>query len=369
MSRSRILFGLLLAALLGGAGGCGGERAATVAKYVESREVMSTVATLTLIASDPAEAGAAMEAGFAFLDSVDAWMSAHRSGTAIDRVNRLAVASPVPVDTASLHVLAAARDYARLTGGAFDVTVGPLLELWRRCAREQRWPPDDTLAAVRARAGSEKLLIDVPAGTVAFAAAGMRVDLGGIAKGYGIDGALAAVRAAGARAGIVEVGGDLRCFGEIPGALIGREPREMRDGLWSTESVAARELRPWPLGLQSPFGEVLLGRIELTDRALATSGHYRRYATIAGRRVSHIVDPRSGLPVEDPAGVSVIAGSCLAADALATAISVLGVERGLALAESLPGVEALIVTGEMSAPELRATSGFPALVARNSGRP
>lgn len=342
-----------------------------VHKYIESREVMGTLATITLVASDDALAAAAMDSAFACLDEVNARMNPYAEESEIFAVNAGADTQPVAVSEMTFRVLAEAERYSKLSGGAFDVTVGPLLSLWKSSAQANRLPTEEELAAARKRCGTMNVKLDLDAHTVSFGFAGMRVDLGGIAKGFAIDGAAGAARAVGITAGIVEVGGDLACFGEIPRSLVGHQAREpvhgdrapAFGGLLRSDAVAVDTLTAWPLGVQSPFADELLGKIRVPAGAVATSGHYQRYVTIAGRRFSHIVDPRTGWPVESPASVTVLAPDALAADALATAITVLGARAGLALAENLAGVEALIVAGEAAAPQIFKTTGFPRMEA------
>lgn len=362
----------------------------TVEKFVETRAVMSTLATITLISNSSARAVEATEAGFAALDSVVALMNAHAAQGDLAQVNASAGRRAVPVAPATFAVLQQALAISSQSGGAFDVTVGPLIALWRRCAEEQRLPTDRELETARSRTGYQQVELDTLGRTVRYAAAGMRIDLGGIAKGYAIDRAVAAIRASGIEDGIVEVGGDLRCFGQIPAALVGRSatlpvrtlrrraadagapesrsaplgdvPDGFFPGLRRTEKVSLESRQAWPLGVQDPFGEELLGKMRVPAGGVATSGHYRRYTEIQGQRYSHIIDPRTGQPVADPASVTVVAPDALTADALATALTVLGAQAGLALAESLPEVEALIIAGRPAAPELAATSGFPEIL-------
>lgn len=355
------------------------DKGPTAEKFVESRNVMGTWATLTIIAGGGKQAVRAMDAAYAALDSVNSQMSAYLEGTDISRLN---AGETVLVSDATFFVLNEALRYSQISGGAFDVTVGPLLQLWRAGAKNDRLPSEAELNAALALVGPDKLELDRETKTVRLPAEGMRVDLGGIAKGFGIDRAAAALRREGVGAGIVEVGGDLYCFGGIPAGLIGLQPtlpvRALRKktpltspsadggdsqvtfaGIRRTESVPSTDLRPWPLGLQSPFGETLLGKIQQPGGAVATSGHYRRYCTIEGKNYSHIIDARTGQPVAAPASTTVIAPNAMTADALATAITALGAEAGLALAESIPGVEALVIEGTADAPELLTTSGFP----------
>lgn len=357
----------------------------TVEKFVETREVMGTWATVTLVAAKGERAVVASDAAFAALDSVNALMSPRRETSEIYALNDRGAREPVRVSPPTFMVLEQALRMCTLSAGAFDVTVGPLIALWQEHGRAGTAPADAEIAAARALVGPEQIILDAAAGTAALRTPGARVDLGGIAKGHAIDLAVAAIRRAGVESGIVEVGGDLRCFGAIPSALIGREadqpvralrtPRPLKpraeqgaggdqdvfQGLRRSEGAPPNDPRPWPLGVQDPFAERVMGRIRVGELAVATSGHYRRFVTIGGRRYSHILDPRTGLPVEDPASVTVIAASAIEADGLATAVTVLGAARGLALAESLPGVEALIVTGTAADPRVTKTSGFPEL--------
>ncbi len=384
-----LLGGVLAASILGAAAGlCGcqpAEQGPTAEKYVETRDLMGTWATVTLITGSGQRAVAASEAAFAALDSVAALMNPRWETSEIHALNERGAREPVHLSPATLTVLEQSLRMAALSDGAFDVTVGPLIALWQEHGRQGTLPRDEELAAALALVGPDKIGLDPAAATAVLRRPGASVDLGGIAKGYAIDRAIEAIRRAGVASGIVEVGGDLRCIGAIPAGLIGRDAslpmRTMRNrpakprpegagadgrpavfqGLRRSEAAPLADPRPWPLGLQDPFAERIMGRIRVADAAVATSGHYRRFVSIGGQRFSHILDPRTGRPVEDPASVTVVAGTALLADGLATAITVLGLERGLALAESLPDVEALIVAGSSENPRQAATSGFPAL--------
>jgi thiamine biosynthesis lipoprotein len=165
----------------------------------------------------------------------------------------------------------------------------------------------------------------------------VRVDLGGIAKGYAVDKAIEAMREARVAGGMVDVGGDLRCFGRPPAG------------------------QTWSVQVRDPFASGVLGKFQLKGSAVCTSGGYTRFVEIDGRRYGHIVDPRTGLPVDHVASVTVVAPTALAADVWATALSVHG-QRGL---EMLPeGAEALLVTGNASAPKLVGNGRFPAAIQR-----
>ncbi|MHC4789125.1 MAG: FAD:protein FMN transferase [Planctomycetota bacterium] len=219
----------------------------------------------------------------------------------------------------TLRVLRKSVAMYELSGGAFDVTYAPLRSLWRRAQREGRMPDRAALERALVAVGSGKLVFED--GGVQFAVEGMEVDLGGIAKGYAIDLAAEALRQAGARAGIVDIGGDLRLFG-LP------EPGGR-----------------WRISVRRPPGVERDWVLAVGPCAVATSGEYARGFRIGDRWLSHIVDPRTGRSVERMLSATVVAADAMSADALATAVSVLGEEEGGALVDSLPGVECMIMIG------------------------
>jgi len=348
---------------------------------------MGTLATITVIAKDGKQAVDPIEAAFEALERVNGLMSTYRADSEISMLNLAGREERVAVSAETHEVITRAVSGTALSEGAFDVTVGPVIGLWRQAAEDDQVPGAEEIEAALAQVGAARIGLDPAGHEVWFTADGMHIDLGGIAKGHGIDQAVAALREAGIDAGLVEVGGDLRCFGEIPRALIGQAatlpvrtlrrkssgpigegseadaPESFFPGLRRTDAQPAADGRPWPLGLQSPFNEDLLGKISVPEGAVATSGHYRRYSTIGGRQYSHIIDPRTGAPVDNPASVTVIAPDAITADLLATAVTVLGAERGLALVDSLPGVEAAIVEGSAEEPILHTSDGFPSIEA------
>jgi thiamine biosynthesis lipoprotein len=287
-------------------------------RYATGLRVMGTDARLDVLAPGEAAARRMLRPAVAELRAVEALMSSYRPDSDVGRLNRQGAEGEVPLSGPTLAVLREAVRAWELTGGAFDVTCAPLRALWWEAQRTGRLPEPDALERALALVGCDRLLVGP--GGARFAREGMEVDLGGIAKGHAIDRAVEALQDAGARAGIVDVGGDLRLFGEpAPGA-------------------------PWRVQVQSP--PEMRGRIvlSLSARAVATSGDYARTFTVEGREFSHIIDPRTGRPVADVPSVTVVAGEAAAADALATGVSVMGAADGLALIESLPAAECLVMT-------------------------
>jgi thiamine biosynthesis lipoprotein len=270
-------------------------------------------------------------------------MSVHLADSALSRFNAAGAHEPVLLPEELVRVLRSAERMASATDGAFDATCRPVIELWRDAGKTDRKPQAEQIAAALRRVGTRHLALGD--GVATKRVEGLELDLGGIAKGYAVDRAADLLQSCpGAGGGIVNAGGDLRCFG--------RNPRG----------------RAWKVGVQHPFREGLCGTLSLTDAAVATSGDYRRYVEIGGRRYSHIVDPRTGRPVEHAHSVTVVSMGALGrrpsatdADGWATALSVLGPE-GLGRIEAEPGLEAMIVTGTPARPEVHMTARFRMLL-------
>ncbi len=262
-------------------------------------------------------------------------------GSEIHLINTAEPGEFVPLSPETAEVLLLCRDLYDQTGGAFDVTVGGLLQAWSAARDEHRMPTSDELLAARDASNWAGVAV-VPTGAVNHTGT-VQFDLGGIAKGYGIDRAVVALQRIGCHGGLVDVGGDLRCFGEPP------------------------QRTHWTVAVRNPFADEAgepLAYLKLNDAAVCTSGNYQRFYEIEGVRYSHIIDPRPGPrmgqalePDVTPASVTVIAPTTAVADAWATALSVLGPE-GLGLLPEASGIEAMIVTGTPDKPQYVWTPGF-----------
>ncbi len=239
-------------------------------------------------------------------------------------LSRLGRASPTnrPVEMSSdlAKVLTAAQTLSERSDGAFDVTVGPLTRLWRRARRRKSLPDPKRLQAARRSVGFQSLVIDPQERVAELLKPHMRLDLGGIAKGYAADEMLSVLARHGVQAALVNAGGDIAVLGAPP------------------------DKTGWKIGLN------LLGTddepqefVTLRDAGVATSGDAWQFVEIAGVRYSHIVDPRTGLGTTRRGGVTVIAENSMTSDSLASALSVLNVEEGIRLVEQTPGAAALIV--------------------------
>jgi thiamine biosynthesis lipoprotein len=314
--------------------GC--ERSGGSARVARSREIMGTFATLTATARDEATAAAAVEAGYARLGDVNRLMSDYVSDSEIGRLNGQPAGESLSLSPETLRCLQRAIEVSQASGGAFDITCRPLVSLWKDAGREGRPPSDEALAQVRALIGIDKIALDEKAGTAARIADGVQVDLGGIAKGYALDLAGEAMRSAGAAGALIDVGGDVLAIG------------------------VNRSGKPWRVGIKHPFREGICAVLELSDRAVATSGVQQRFYEIDGKRYSHIIDPRSGWPAEQAPSVTVIAADGITADAWATVFSVLTIEEGRKLITSgrTPELEVMWIAGPADAPVVERTAGF-----------
>lgn len=291
------------------------------------RMVMGTFARIVAVAADRQTGQESVDAAFTQLVLVDELMSDYKPDSQLSIVNRQAYEKAIKVDASVFEVLKKSVEYSKLTGGAFDITVGPLVDLYHDAAEANTVPTEKQIEQARAKVGYDKLILDANESTVRFLVAGMRLDLGGIAKGYAIDKAAEAMIEAGALGGMVDVGGDIRCFGNAAG---GKES--------------------WLIGLQDPnvepdeFGsEEPIIVLKLNDNAIATSGDYRRFVLIGEKKFSHIIDTQTASGSDRLTSVTIIAPQAIDADALATSVSVLGTAKGLSLIESIADTEAILI--------------------------
>jgi thiamine biosynthesis lipoprotein len=284
---------------------------------------MGTTAELVALHRDPAYAQRALDAAARELLRVEGLMTRFRPDSDVGRANRLAMREPVPVSAETAHVLRAALRWAQATDGGFDPCLARVVELWD--VKHRHAPPD---AAPLRRLAGRRLYRALEVGKaesghfVRYLDADARLDLGGIAAGYGVDRAVAALRAWGIENGFVNVGGDIYALG------------------------VSEDGDPWEVGVRSPYDPAALaGTLRISDRAVATSGDYEQYFDHGGRRYHHILDPRTAEPrLSRTHGVTVTAPDCLSADAATTAC--FGLERGAAagvLAAAAPGAEVVVV--------------------------
>ena len=298
------------------------------------QRVMGTTCEITVVVqADQRQAGGeSLRAAESALRDIEARMSVFLEGSEMWNLNSARAGQKVPLSPPVMDVLGASREIHAASNGAFDITVLPLVRLWKQAGKDNRLPSAVEIAAARNSSSWEQ--IELLEGGALKRSDSACLDLGGIAKGYAVDRAVEILRAKGARGGVVNLGGNLRCFGR----------RE--DG------------RAWEVAVLDPFGvregNTLLS-LEVGEAAVCTSAHYHRYAIIGGKNYSHILNPSTGWPAGDVASATVVAPTCMQADGWATALCVLGVE-GFKLLPA--GAEAMLVVGTPSSHTLRMTEGF-----------
>jgi len=271
-----------------------------------------------------AAARASFDAVFAEFERLEALMSTWRPGSDVLRINAAAGVQPVPVHTDVRDVLRQARQISEWTEGTFDVTFGALTDVWKFDHDQDNSVPAE--AEIRARLpliDYRRIEIDDRAGTVFLTRTGMKIHLGGIGKGYAVERATRIIRAAGVHDFMIQAGGDLYVGGH-------------KDG------------RPWRLGINDPRGPEgkSFATVDLTDSTFSTSGDYARFFMTDGVRYHHILDPRTGQPARLCRSVTIAAESPVLADAIAKGVFILGPEKGMALVERIPHLEAVIVTAK-----------------------
>jgi thiamine biosynthesis lipoprotein len=297
-----------------------------VARFEYVRQKMGGPFRIVLYAPDEAAANRAAEAAFARVDQLNAALSDYQPDTEISRLSQRTLAGPmaepVKVGDDLWHVLVRGQAIAEETGGAFDITVGPYVRLWRRARELGELPTDERLEKTRPSVGHANVRLDPKGHTAQLLAPRMRLDVGGLALGYIADQAVAAAAAAGAPSALVDAGGEISVGDPPPG----------KDG--------------WVVGIQSLKNpdEVTGEYVNIRNACVTSSGDTRRFIEIGGRRYSHIIDPRTGLGLTRRIGATVIAPDGMTADALDTAVCVLGPERGLERVEQTPGAAARITT-------------------------
>lgn len=314
--------GSLCLLLLFGLGCAAGNVGPTPILVKRTQMHMGTWVSITAVASDRETAQNATSAGFQEIHRLEELLSTWIKDSELSRVNGAAGKEAVSVSPDTMKVLQTSVTMARLTEGGFNILVGPAVEAWSVLDRQQI-PSETDLERIRPLTNLNALQLNQAQGTVYLEKPGMRVDVGGIGKGFAADRAAEAMQKAGAMAGVVALAGDIKSFGRLPGG------------------------EKFPFGIRHPRRErAVLAFVDLQDEAISTAGDYERYFERDGVRYHHVLDPMSLQPARDCQSVTVVARDGLTADGLDTGIFVIGREKGLALVESLPGVGAVIVDRE-----------------------
>lgn len=315
--------------------GCGNQSTT----YTRTMEKIGTFVQVMVIASDEDTAEAAFNAVFEEFDRVNDLMSAHRDDSELARINKSSGVKPLRVQSDLVDILDISLDYARKTGGEFDVTIGPVLRLWGFYRNKGHLPSEKELREAVSLVGWTDLSVDKKNSTVFLSRKGMALDLGAIAKGYAVERAEKRLRQMGIKNAMINAGGNLYAIGDKDGS-------------------------GWNIGIRSPEKEDIYATLHVKDIAVATSGCYERFFDLGGKRFCHIIDAHTGMPIDNGIlSVTIVAPSATDADAMSTSVMLLGPEAGFHLLENSAGIEGLILYRNAASPSVisvRKTKGFNA---------
>jgi thiamine biosynthesis lipoprotein len=298
--------------------------------------IMGTAIHVELWAEDKRLGDAAAAGVMEEMHRIDRAMSPHKASSELSRINRDAGHHAVPLSGEMFGLLQRALQFSQLTGGAFDISYAAVGQLYDY--RQRVRPSPAALERARALVGWQHLHLDPQARTLRFGRPGMRIDLGGFAKGHAVDRAAALLRQRGITSAIVSAGGDSRVIGSRGG------------------SAAGQDERPWTVAIRHPRREhEVVAVLPLEDVSVSTSGDYERYFDDGAERVHHLIDPATGRSPHHVHSVTILAADGLTSEALSKAVFVMGVARGLALVETQPGTDAVVVDAQGA---LHASSGL-----------
>ena len=317
-----------------------------VARYIsrpvvieKSRLLMGTIVEIKVPLTGHLDRGRVTQAMDQALDEVERLehiFSIYRPDSEVSAVNRLMPGASRTVSPELLMVVEKAIDYKTRTNGVFDISIKPLKDLWQDAGMRGSLPTQSALDAAREKVDARAIALDRSAGSISFRKPGMAIDLGGIVKGYAADRAALILKQHGIAHAIVSVGSGMYCLG------------------------GKSEGHPWMIAIRNPRDKTAnIYELSITDKGIDTSGDYERFFLLGGKRYSHIIDPRSGLPIGDAiVSATVLAADSMIADIYATTLCILG-EEGLRLAEAA-GVDALIIALKDGHLTVRMTKDFEA---------
>jgi len=281
---------------------------------------MGTYVNVTLVTSDSAASAADAAAAHAAIQLVDSLMSNWTTTSEVARINRVADSVTTHVQPLVADVIARSLRVWRGSDHTFDITIEPLVRAWGFIGGPRRVPTDQEARAAWALVGAGDVAFDSAAGTIHFARRGMRIDLGGIAKGYAVDRAMDVLRARGVKAALVDASGNMMSLGTPPGS------------------------EHWRIGLRDPRDSVpYFARLWLDGDAISTSANYEQFVTKDGKRYGHIMDPRTGQPASGLLAVTLVAPDATTSDAWDTPLYILGLEAAKAKLVARTDIAAVLI--------------------------
>lgn len=294
-------------------------------EFSEKRMLMGTVFEIKIFASDESSAKKLISEAFDEISRLEKIFSVFIPGSEISKLN---AAGDAAVCAEAVELIKTSKYYSEISDGAFDITVLPLIELWKNSKKEGKMPSVAAIEKAKKLIGSKKIFIDEKNKRISFAEKGMKIDFGGIAKGYAVDRAYGLLKKSGIKTGMVNAGGNMRVWGN----------------------------RVWKIALQNPRNKTeYVTVLRLKNESVATSGDYERYFFLDKKRVSHIINPLSGYSADKSISATIITENATDADALSTAVFVMGLEKGIGLIENIKNAECLVIDNER---KIRKSSEF-----------
>ncbi|MEC4685722.1 MAG: FAD:protein FMN transferase [Nitrospirota bacterium] len=287
--------------------------------YRKSEFLLDTIVTITVVSDSEKKAGNAMDKAFAEIKRIGKLINFFSPDSEISAINRNAGISPVALSPDTYTLLERATEVSTETGGAFDMTVGVVVNLYD--FHKKIRPSDALIREKLPLVNFRDLMLNQDKQTAFLKRKGMTVDAGGIAKGYAADRAIEILKSEGIKAALVAVAGDIRAYGLKPGGT------------------------PWRVGIRDPRGQSMddiIATLELRDMAISTSGDYERFFIETGKRYHHLIDPKTGYPAGGVMGVTIVGPLGVYTDSLATALFISGIDKGLKIAGTL-GYDALMI--------------------------
>lgn len=292
--------------------------------FKRALKLMGNRFELSVVAEDENWASECIDAGVAEIKRIEKLLTTFNEESETARVNRQAGIAPVPVCRETFDLIDRSLRISRLTQGAFDITYGSVdKRLWNFDTQMEVLPDADTAKRMVRLINYRNVILDEEDMTVFLKEKGMRIGFGGIGKGYAAERAKMVMQKKGVESGVVNASGDLTVWGYQP------------DG------------QPWTIGIVDPnAAEQVFSYMQLVDMAIATSGNYEKYVMIGGKRYSHTINPRTGLPVEGVKSVTILCPNAELADAMATPVMIMGIRAGLDMIDQIKDMEAIMIDDE-----------------------
>ena len=289
--------------------------------YRQSMKLMGNRFEITVVADDEIWAGQMIDAAVSEIQRIEALLTTFNNNSDTNRINEQAGIAPVPVSREVWQLVQRSLRISSLTQGAFDISYGSVDKRLWNFDKTMKALPDAAIAKKMVRLiNYRNVVVNEQEGTVFLKEKGMRIGFGGIGKGYAAEKAREMLQQMGVKSGIVNASGDLTAWGLQP------------DG------------KPWTVGIAHPdMAGLPFSYLNISDMAIATSGNYEKYIVVNGKKYSHTIDPRTGLPVTGIKSVSIICANAEMADAMATPVTIMGIEAGLFMINQLKGIGCIII--------------------------